>query len=315
MKIGAMVESFRAGLVGGLEAAAEVGADGVQIYATSGEMHPDNMNAAARKELRKRLADLGLELAALCGDFGGHGFQDAAENVKRVEDSKHVMDLALDLGCKVVTTHIGVVPENPSHPRYAVMAEACESLGRHGQSSGATFAIETGPENAQVLRAFLDHILGGIQSCGTSKSSWGCSGGREQQQRHPQADLGVPQETPGIGVNFDPANLVMVQCEDIPKAVGLLGKYIVHTHAKDGLNLGKMTGEQLYNGTDVPPGSKPWELIKEVPLGEGQVPWPQYIAALKAAKFDGYLTIEREVGENPRGDIAKAIGFLKGLLK
>ncbi len=281
MKIGAMVESFRAGLVGGLEAAAEVGADGVQMYATSGETHPDNMKAAGRKELRKRLSDLGLELAALCGDFGGHGFQDAAENVKRVEDSRHVMDLALDLGCKVVTTHIGVVPENSSHPRYAVMAKACEALGRHGQTSGATFAIETGPENAQVLRAFLDHI--GVM--------------------------------PGMGVNFDPANLVMVQCEDIPKAVGLLGKYIVHTHAKDGLNLGKVTGEQLYNGNDVPPGSKPWELIKEVPLGEGQVPWPQYIAALKAAKFDGYLTIEREVGEDPRRDITKAIGFLKGLLK
>ena len=265
MKIGAMVESFRAGLVGGLEAAAEVGADGVQIYATSGEMHPDNMKAPARKELRKRLADLGLELAALCGDFGGHGFQDAAENVKRVEDSKHVMDLALDLGCKVVTTHIGVVPQNASSPRYAVMAKACEAMGRHGQSSGATFAIETGPENAQVLRAFLDHI--GVM--------------------------------PGMGVNFDPANLVMVQCEDIPKAVGLLGKYIVHTHAKDGLNLGKITGDQLYNGAHVPPGFKPWEFIKEVPLGEGQVPWPQYIAALKAAKFDGYLTIEREVGDDP----------------
>ena len=280
MKIGAMVESFRAGLVGGLEAAAEVGADGVQIYATSGEMHPDNMNAAARKELRKRLADLGLELAALCGDFGGHGFQDAAENVKRVEDSKHVMDLALDLGCKVVTTHIGVVPEDASNPRYAVMAKACEAMGRHGQSSGATFAIETGPETGQVLRAFLDHI--GVM--------------------------------PGMGVNFDPANLVMVQREDIPKAVGLLGKYIVHTHAKDGLNLGKMTGEQLYNGADLPPGFKPWELIKEVPLGEGQVPWPQYIAALKAAKFDGYLTIEREVGEDPRRDIVAAIKFLKSLL-
>ena len=45
MKIGAMVESFRAGLVGGLEAAVAVGAQGVQIYATSGEMHPDNMTA------------------------------------------------------------------------------------------------------------------------------------------------------------------------------------------------------------------------------------------------------------------------------
>ena len=40
----------------------------------------------------------------------------------------------------------------------------------------------------------------------------------------------------------------------------------------------------------------------------------QYIAALKAAKFDGYLTIEREVGDDPRRDIAAAIGFLKALL-
>ncbi len=190
------------------------------------------------------------------------------------------MDLALELGCKVVTTHIGVVPEDDSHGRYAIMAKACEALGRHGQASGATFAIETGPENAQVLRKFLDHI--GIM--------------------------------PGIGVNFDPANLVMVQCEDIPKAVGLLGKYIVHTHAKDGMNLGKITGEQLYNGNDVPPGFKPWEYIKEVPLGEGQVPWKQYIAALRAAKFDGYLTIEREVGEDPKKDIAQAVAFLKKLL-
>jgi L-ribulose-5-phosphate 3-epimerase len=277
MKIGVMVESFRAGLVGGLEAAAQVGADGVQIYATSGEMHPDNMTGDHRAQLRRRLADMGLELAALCGDFGGHGFQDAAENAKRVEDSRHVMDLAMDLGCNVVTTHIGVVPEDRSNPRYAVMAKACEQLGRHGQSLGATFAIETGPENAVVLRAFLDHI--GIM--------------------------------PGIGVNFDPANLVMVQCEDIPKAVGLLGKYIVHTHAKDGLNLGKITGEQIYNNADVPPGLKPWECIKEVPLGEGQVPWPQYLAALKAAKFDGYLTLEREVGDDPRKDIVQAIGFLK----
>lgn len=281
MKIGAMVESFRAGLVGGLEAAAAVGADGVQIYATSGEMYPDNINAAARKDLRKRLGDLGLELAALCGDFGGHGFQDATENVERVEKSKRVMDLALELGSKVVTTHIGVVPDDPSHPRYAVMAKACEAMGLHGQKSGATFAIETGPENAQVLRQFLDHI--GVM--------------------------------PGMGVNFDPANLVMVQCEDIPKAVPMLAKYIVHTHAKDGVNLRKVTGEQVYNGNDVPPGLKPWECFKEVPLGKGQVPWPQYIAALRAARFDGYLTIEREVGDDPKKDIIEAIKFLKGLLK
>ena len=281
MKIGAMVESFRADMDSGMRAAREVGASGVQIYATSGAMHPDNLSKDARKVLKNRLAELGLELAALCGDFGGHGFQDEAENAKRVEDSKRVMDLAVELGSKVVTTHIGVVPTDRSHPRYAVMAKACEALGRHGQKLGATFAIETGPETAEVLRAFLD-------------------------------DIGI---MPGIGVNFDPANLVMVQREDIPKAVDLLGKYIVHTHAKDGLNLGAITGEQLYNNQDVPPGLKPWECIKEVPLGEGQVPWPQYIAALRRAGFDGYLTIEREVGDDPRRDIGQAVSFLRKLIQ
>ena len=36
-----------------------------------------------------------------------------------------------------------------------------------------------------------------------------------------------------------------------------------------------------------------------------------YLAALGSEKFDGYLTIEREVGENPRKDIEKAVEFLK----
>jgi L-ribulose-5-phosphate 3-epimerase len=279
MRIGAMVESFRVGLEAGLEAAKAVGADGVQIYATSGAMHPDSLDGPGRGALKRRIAGLGLELAALCGDFG-HGFQDPAKNPKLLDDSKKVMDLAMDLGSTVVTTHVGVVPADKKVKRYAVMAKACEELGRYGERIGATFAIETGPEPAAVLKALLD-------------------------------DIAMPK---GIGVNFDPANLVMVCRDNVVDAVKALGKYIVHTHAKDGRNLQPVKDvEVLYGLKPSPDGKKvSWgDYMKELPLGEGDVNFDTYLAALRAEHFDGYLTLEREVGENPRKDIEQAVRFLK----
>ena len=49
---------------------------------------------------------------------------------------------------------------------------------------------------------------------------------------------------------------------------------------------------------------------KEVPLGQGQVPWDGYLAALKKIGYDGFLTIERECGDDPAGDIRLAQKFL-----
>jgi len=278
-KIGAMVESFRCGLRDGLESAASLGAQGVQMYATHGETHFSKLRGAALSDLRQMLSDLNLEMAALCGDFGGHGFQHADENPARIDNSKHVVDLALELNCRVITTHIGVVPSSSTHPRYAIMARACENLGAYAAQHGVTFAIETGPEPATVLRTFLD-------------------------------DIGIPQ---GLGVNFDPANLVMVCRENIPEAVKILGRYIVHTHAKDGLNLKPVDAESLYEsfaGTG-PVGFRADDYIRETPLGTGQVPFPAYLKTLCETGFQGYLTIEREVGDNPRKDIADAVHFLK----
>ena len=282
MKIGVLIDSLRLGFDEGLRAAAELKADGVQFFTTRGALHPGKLDAKGRAGLRRRLGDLGLGLAALCGDFGGHGFARAAENPKRIDDSKRVMDLALDLGTRVVTTHIGVVPAAKSAPRYAVMAKACEELARYGESVGAVFAVETGPEPAAVLRAFLD-------------------------------DSGAGR---GLGVNFDPANLVMVINEDPAAAVRTLGPYIVHTHAKDGVNLKPVDAEKLYAvfAGDKIPGFVWTDFMDERPLGEGKVPWPEYIEALRAEKFDGYLTIEREAGEDRRGDVARGIEFLRKLL-
>ncbi len=282
-KIGVMLESFRLPLQESIQAAGDLEVDGIQLYATGGETHFSKLQGSFLKDFCKRLADARLEVAAVCGDFGGHGFTIASENVKRIDDSKRVIELAGKLNSKVVTTHIGVLPHDPTHPRYQLMSKACKELGLFAVEHGITLAIETGPEPANVLRKFLD-------------------------------DLGPDS---GVGVNFDPANLVMVCREDIPKAVEILAPYIVHTHAKDGKNLQPVDPEILYGifaGDPKPEGYKIGDYILETPLGEGDVPFPAYLDALRKHGFnDGYLTIEREVGENPRHDIAIAVKYLKRL--
>jgi L-ribulose-5-phosphate 3-epimerase len=280
-KIGVITDSFRKSPREGLRAAKEVGAEGFQIYAASGEISPERMDAVARREFRSYCDGLGLEIAALCGDLGGHGFMNEAGNLERVPRSKRIVDLAADLGAAVVTTHIGVVPEDKASPVYATLKAACRELGAYAATKGATFAIETGPESAPVLRAFLD-------------------------------DLGVK----GIGVNLDPANLAMVGGYDPVEAVCLLAPYIVHTHAKDGRKLRACSATEVYSSFADGSYGKLVERLGgdpfiEVPLGEGDVKWDAYLAALKAAGFRGFLTIEREVGADPAADIAKAVRFLR----
>ena len=111
-KIGVIVDSFRLGVREGLLKSKQVGAEGVQLYAVKGELDPANMTSQARKELRSFISSLGLDISAIVGDLGGHGFQDPAANVEKIEKSKRILDLAIDLGTNIVTTHIGIVPED-----------------------------------------------------------------------------------------------------------------------------------------------------------------------------------------------------------
>ncbi len=272
--IGVIIDSFRTDITTAVKKAAGVGANGIQVYATRGEMAPENMNAEKISEFKKLVADNGLVISALCGDLGGGGFCFADRNPEKIEKSKRIIDLAKELGTDVVTTHIGVVPGDKSVDRYKVMQEACFELSRYADSIGAHFAIETGPETSAVLKEFLD-------SLGST----------------------------GVGVNLDPANLVMVTGDDPAAAVYNLQKYIVHTHAKDGKQIFFKDPEIIY-------GLKKDVIITEdsfleVPLGEGQVDWVKYLAALEDIGYKGFLTIEREVGDDPEKDIRKAVEFLK----
>jgi len=112
----------------------------------------------------------------------------------------------------------------------------------------------------------------------------------------------------GIAVNFDPANLTMCVDDDARAAVAILAPYIVHTHAKDGIMLSKHALDPRY--AEIAKQRK-W---LELPLGEGDVGFPTYLEALRKSDYKGFLTIEREVGEDPAKDIANAVSFLRKLI-
>ena len=55
--------------------------------------------------------------------------------------------------------------------------------------------------------------------------------------------------------------------------------------------------------------------FQEMPLGQGNVDFQNYLKALEEIGYKGYLTIEREVGDNPKLDIQNAVKFLENKLE
>ncbi|MHB1461803.1 MAG: sugar phosphate isomerase/epimerase family protein [Armatimonadota bacterium] len=253
LQIGVFADNLKLPLRDGIRKVKELGLSSFQIFTTTGELLPENCDAAARAEFKQFVADLGLTISATCADFG-LGMVDAERNKQLIPMLQAQVDLARDLGVGIITTHIGTVPSKPD-ATWEVMADALNQIGKYAEDKGVVFATETGPESGPVLRAFLETL-----------------------------------KTSAVRVNFDPANLTMAGY-DLFEAVDALMPYIVHTHAKDGY---------------VDPGK--W---REAPIGEGDVPWPGYIGTLKAHGYNGAYTIEREAGDDPIGDVKRAIEYLR----
>ena len=271
--IGVMLDSFKLDAKTAMKKASDMGASGLQMYVTRGEYAHENFNSQKKKEMLDMLKSNGLMFSALCGDLG-QNFCNKDKNPILIEKSKRFLDLAVELETNVVTTHIGVIPADKNHDRYKIMQEACYELAKYADSLNAHFAIETGPETADILKCFLDSL-----------------------------------NSKGVAVNLDPANFVMVTGDDPVKAVYTLKDYIVHTHAKDGKRLMIKDSEIVYGLIE--------EEIKsgisfiELPLGEGDVDFDNYLFALNEIGYHGFLTIERECGDNPENDIRNAVSFLE----
>jgi len=264
MKIGVMTSSFRKPFMEAIEAATALGVEGLQIWATNithyhpdrplGELDPDLITDNERRELLRELSDRGIEISALCGDLG-RGFLEPEHLEEDIAKTKRMMEMAASMEVRVLTSHIGRLPDDRNDPNYHTALEALEEIGAYGDKVGVFFATETGPESGAALGDFL--------------------GGMRAQS---------------LKANYDPANLVLRGFDPIQGVRDLKG-FIVHTHAKDAVGQGPEQGE--------------------APLGKGIVPWGDYLKALQDIGYDGYLTIERETGDDPAEDIATAVTFLR----
>ncbi len=280
-KIGTLADWFGVGLIEGIRQSQRCGATGVQIGATN-ELDPRTITKDQIAKVKAVARECGQQITALCAELGGHGLEIAADNPQKLDYLKKTVDLATELDCNVLTTHIGIVPSDKKDEKYKAIQQACSDIGRYAAQNGVYVAVETGPEPVSRLCELID----------------ACEG--------------------NMAVNYDPANLVMVTADDEVQGVYTARNKIVHTHAKDGImnfNAGCETVYGIFADGGIEALNTVSTYFTETPLGQGNVRWIPYLTALKEVGYTGYLTIEREVNENAGADIAMAVKFLQEVMQ
>lgn len=162
--------------------------------------------------------------------------------------------IAKKMGLKLVTFHAGFLPPDESHPTFAKMLQRLDEVADIFMVQNILLGLETGQETAPEL-----------------------------------ADLLLKLNHPNIGVNFDPANMILYDKGNPVKALHVLAPWIRQVHIKDAKR------------TTIP-GT--WG--EEVPLGKGEVDWRAFFSTFKHVIFNVNLAIEREYGNNRIADIRTA---------
>lgn len=193
------------------------------------------------------------------------GFIPLQTRDEREHRTYEVSDFAREIGIPSIATHIGFVPEDDTDPDYMAVRGMVRRVCDHAAKNHQTFALETGQEPADTLLRFL-----------------------------------IDVNRPNLGINFDPANMILYGTGDPVEALGTLAQHVLSVHCKDG---------------DWPPKGVPGALGEEKPLGQGAVGIPRFIQKLKAIGFQGPLNIEREVPDAAQRlrDIAMGIKLLEPL--
>jgi len=162
--------------------------------------------------------------------------------------------LAKKLGLKLVTFHAGFLPPDESHPTFGKMLQRLEVVADIFMVQNVLVGLETGQETAPELAALLHKL-----------------------------------NHPNLGVNFDPANMILYDKGDPAKALHTLAPWVRQVHIKDARR------------TKIP-GT--WG--QEVPVGSGDIDWRAFFATFKHVVFNVNLAIEREAGSQRVADIRTA---------
>lgn len=180
-------------------------------------------------------------------------------NIDMAEKSAAV---AASLGLKLVTFHAGFLPERKGDPLRSKMLGRIRQIADRFAAQKITVGLETGQETAENLLGVLDQL-----------------------------------NHPGVGVNFDPGNMILYDMGDPVAALDTLADRVAQIHIKDAL----LTEN---------PGT--WG--KEVVVGTGDVDWPEFFGVVRDRKLDVNFMIEREAGENRAPEIGTAREHIEPLI-
>jgi L-ribulose-5-phosphate 3-epimerase len=161
---------------------------------------------------------------------------------------------AAHLKLPLVTFHAGFLPHDQTAPDYLKMLQRLRQVADIFADKNINLALETGQETAPALAAVLQKL-----------------------------------DCPNLGVNFDPANMILYDQGDPIAALRILGPWIRQVHIKDA----KRT-------------SVPGTWGREVVVGTGDVDWRQFFSTLREINFTGNFVIEREAGDHRLIDFARA---------
>lgn len=193
------------------------------------------------------------------------GLGNAALREERMLSMMKAAEVCNQLHIPIAMAHLGFVPENPSEAEYSTYVEMLSRIGRRYGELGVRFLLETGQETPVTLRRLI-------------------------------RDAGEKS----VGVNLDPANLLMYGRGNPLDAVDILRHLILGLHVKDGL---------YPEGTDD-------SLGRETVLGLGLVPFPALFEKLAGYGFHGAAIIEREVSDRERqADVRSAVPMVRAWLK
>ena len=182
----------------------------------------------------------------------------------RVETLKQAGRFARRAGLAAVVTHLGFIPENATDPAFVEVVDCVRELAVFFKGEGLEFWFETGQETPVVLLRLIERV-----------------------------------GTGNLGINLDPANLILYGKGNAIDSLDVFGKYVTGLHAKDGLY-----------PTD------PMKLGNEVKVGQGKVCFPQFVRRLGEIGYRGAYIIEREIsGDQQSKDIASTVKYLERLLK
>lgn len=186
------------------------------------------------------------------------------ENRKIAQD---VAELANALDVRVVSTHAGFIPEAEDDAAgWDKMVDRLTQVAEIFADNDVTLLFETGQETAENLNHFLDVLL--------------------------QKGAG------NVGVNFDPANMILYDKGDPVESLQLLMPRVRQVHIKDAVRT-----------------KTPGTWGSEVPIGDGEVDWVAFLKVLADADYDADLVIEREAGENRVGDVKTAIDLITSAMQ